>query len=164
SWQVMLKLSGIFIGMADRPLKDVDDAVFTQLAGSLVKRNCPWANLTFDEVAAKLEGSAGPERTIDLLLRIGPHGDGFGRRPEGLTLAKVRAAEHGIDLGPHEPRLREIINTASGKVELAPPLMTNDIARLLADMASRDHQMLLIGRRNLLTTNSFMHNLPALMK
>src|SRR4029077_7852356 len=97
-------------------------------------------------------------------LRIGPYGDGFGRRPEGLTLAKVRDAEHGIDLGPHAPRLREIINTASGKVELAPPLIANDIARLRTDMARRDREMILIGRRNLRTTNSFMHNLPALIK
>ena len=164
AWQVMLKLSGIFMGMADRPLKDVDDAVFNQLAGNLVKRNCPWPGLTFDEVAAKLAGSSGPTRTIDMLLRIGPYGDGFGRRPEGLTLAKVRAAEHGIDLGPHTPRLREIVNTASGKVELAPPLMANDIARLCTDMARRDREIILIGRRNLRTTNSFMHNLPALMK
>jgi anaerobic selenocysteine-containing dehydrogenase len=164
AWQVMLKLSGIFMGMADRPLKDVDDAVFTQLAGSLIRRNCPWAGLTFDEVASKLEGSSGPERTIDMLLRIGPYGDGFGRQPDGLTLAKVRAAEHGIDLGPHQPHLRDIINTASGKVELAPSVMTNDIARLRTDVATRDGEMVLIGRRNLRTTNSFMHNLPALVK
>jgi anaerobic selenocysteine-containing dehydrogenase len=164
AWQVMLRLIGIFMGKADRPLREIDDAVFTQLAGSLVKRNCPWPSLTVEEVTSKLAASSGPERTIDMLLRIGPYGDGFGRRPEGLTLAKVREAEHGIDLRPHEPRLREIINTQSGKVELAPPLMLNDIARLRTDMARSDRAMVLIGRRNLRTTNSFMHNLPALMK
>ena len=55
-----------------------------------------------------------------MLLRIGPYGDGFGRRPDGLTLAKLQAAPHGIDLGPLEPRLREVINTESGVIELAP--------------------------------------------
>ncbi|HLI82040.1 MAG TPA: molybdopterin-dependent oxidoreductase [Candidatus Binataceae bacterium] len=164
AWQVTLRLIGIFMGKADRPLNEIDDAVFTQLAGSMVKRNCPWDGLTVKEVASKLAGSSGPERTIDMLLRIGPHGDGFGRHPDGLTLAKVREAEHGIDLGPHEPRLREIINTQSGKVELAPPLMLSDLARLRTDMARRDRAMVLIGRRNLRTTNSFMHNLPALVK
>jgi anaerobic selenocysteine-containing dehydrogenase len=159
-----LKLSGIFMGKADRPVREIDDAVFAQLASSLVKRNCPWPGLAFEEVASKLEGSSGPERTIDMLLRFGPYGDGFGRRPEGLTLEKVRAAEHGIDLGPHQPRLREIINTPSGKVELAPPQITADLARLRADMAKMDREMVLIGRRNLRTTNSFMHNLPALVK
>jgi anaerobic selenocysteine-containing dehydrogenase len=164
AWQLMLKLIAIFMGLADRPLKDVDDTIFAQLARNLGKRNCPWPGLTFDEVAAKLDRSSGPERTIDMLLRVGPYGDGFGRRPDGLTLAKVREAEHGIDLGPHQPHLRDIINTASGKVELAPSLMKNDVARLRADIATRDHQMVLIGRRNLRTTNSFMHNLPALVK
>ena len=164
AWQVMLKLSGIFMGKADRPVREIDDAVFAQLASSLVKRNCPWPGLTFEEVASKLEGSSGPARTIDMLLRFGPYGDGFGRRPEGLTLEKVRAAERGIDLGPHQPRLREIINTPSGKVELAPPQITADLARLRADMAKMDREMVLIGRRNLRTTNSFMHNLPALVK
>ncbi|HLX36875.1 MAG TPA: molybdopterin-dependent oxidoreductase [Candidatus Binataceae bacterium] len=164
SWQVMLKLIGIFMGMAERPFREVDDVVFAQLAGGLIKRSRQWDGLTFEEVAAQLAGSSGPERTIDLLLRIGPYGDGFGRNPDGLTLAKVRAAEHGIDLGPHTPRLREIINTPSGKVELAPPLMLNDLARLRTDMARRERGMRLIGRRNLRTTNSFMHNLPALMK
>ena len=152
------------MGEADRPLQEIDEAVFTQLAGSLVKRNCPWPGLTVDEVAAALADSAGPERTIDMLLRIGPYGDGFERSPDGLTLAKVREAEHGIDLGPLEPRLREIINTASGMVELAPPPITNDIARLCNQIAKREPEMLLIGRRNLRTTNSFMHNLPALVK
>jgi anaerobic selenocysteine-containing dehydrogenase len=164
SWQVMLKLAAIFLGKADQPLQEVDDAVFAQMAGNLLKRNCPWNDLTLDEVVTKLAGSAGPTRTIDLLLRIGPYGDGFGRRSGGLTLAKVRESEHGIDLGPLTPRLREIINTASGMVELAPPAITNDIARLRSRMKDRTGEMLLIGRRNLRTSNSFMHNLPALVK
>jgi len=164
SWQVMLKLAGIFMGKADRPIREVDDAIFAQLAGSLTKRNCPWPDLTPAEITANLVGSAGPERTIDMLLRIGPYGDGFGRRPEGLTLAKVRASEHGIDLGPLTMRLPDIINTPSGMVELAPPAITNDIGRLRADLLKRDREMVLIGRRNLRTSNSFMHNLPALVK
>src|SRR5438128_101310 len=34
---------------------------------------------------------------------------------------KVRASEHGLDLGPLQPRLQEILNTPSGMIELAPP-------------------------------------------
>ena len=70
-----------------------------------------------------------------MLLRIGPYGDGFGRRPDGLTLAKLREAPHGIDLGPLEPRLREVINTESGVIELAPTTMIDDLPRLRAHMA-----------------------------
>jgi hypothetical protein len=103
---------------------------------------------------------------IDLLVRLGPYGDGFGRNPPGLTLARVKAAPHGIDLGPLEPRLSEIINTQSGRIELAPTLMVNDLQRLREHIAgcTATDGMLLIGRRNLRTSNSFMHNLPALVK
>ena len=39
------------------------------------------------------------------------------------TLDTIKAAPHGIDLGPLVPRLREVINTASGRIELAPQVM-----------------------------------------
>jgi hypothetical protein len=117
-----------------------------------------------DEVVAKLDGRNGPARVVDMLLRLGPYGDGFGRRPDGLTLAKVQAAAHGIDLGPLQPRLRDVINTESGVIELAPPTMTDDVARLRNDVTTRNGGMVLIGRRDLRCSNSFMHNLPALVK
>ena len=69
-----------------------------------------------------------------MLLRIGPHGDGFGRRPDGLTLAKVQAAPHGIDLGPLQPRLREVINTESGRDRAGAAAMIDDL-----DAAARAH-------------------------
>ena len=60
--------------------------------------------------------------------------------------------------------MREIINTESGVIDLAPPTMTRDLARLQAHMAKRASGMMLIGRRDVRCTNSFMHNLPALVK
>jgi len=42
--------------------------------------------------------------------------------------------------------------------------MVNDIARLREDMGKTQPRMVLIGRRQLRWTNSFMHNLPAFMK
>jgi hypothetical protein len=88
-----------------------------------------------EEIVAKLDGTIGPTRLVDMLVRMGLYGDGFGRRPEGPTLARVREATHGIDLGPLRPRLREIINTQSGVIELAPPLMIGDLSRLRLRMA-----------------------------
>jgi len=79
-------------------------------------------------------------------------------------LAKVKNAEHGIDLGPLQPRLAEIINTGSGKIELAPALMIDDVARLKWRMSMQDQSMLLIGRRSLRSSNSLMHNLLPLVK
>jgi anaerobic selenocysteine-containing dehydrogenase len=164
SWQVMVRLAAILMGMGGRSLKEIEDLFFNQLAGAIVRKGRRWAGLTVEEMSQKLDGATGPERVADMLIRIGPYGDGFGRNPDGLTLAKVREAEHGIDLGPLQPRLREIINTKSGMIELAPQAMLSDIARLRSRLATRAEGMVLIGRRLLRSTNSFMHNLPALVK
>jgi anaerobic selenocysteine-containing dehydrogenase len=101
-----------------------------------------------------------------MLLRVGPYGDGFGRRPEGLTLAKVEAQPHGLDLGPLTPRLDEVIHTVSGAIEACPQAMVDDLPRLRARLAAEAEgdTLLLIGRRDMRATNSFMHNLPALVK
>jgi anaerobic selenocysteine-containing dehydrogenase len=163
SWQVLSRLSRHLMGMADKSDAEFDDMIFAQLAGAMVKRSNRWQGLTLDEIAQKVKG-LGPERMIDMLIRIGPYGDGFGRQPDGLTLAKVRESDHGIDLGPLRPRLREVINTASGHIELAPPTMLDDIRRLKNTMASRDDRMVLIGRRVLSSANSFMHNLSIAVK
>jgi anaerobic selenocysteine-containing dehydrogenase len=164
AWEVLLRLGAIFMGAHGMPTKDIDDLVFRQVAAAAVKEGGHWQGLTVEEIAAKCAGAAGPERVIDFLIRVGSYGDGFGRRPEGLTLAKVRAAPHGIDLGPLQPRLPEVINTASGRIELAPAPIVADLPRLKRRMRDRPGSLLLIGRRNLRTSNSFMHNLPALVK
>jgi anaerobic selenocysteine-containing dehydrogenase len=164
SWRVLSRLSQHLMGMADKSDSEFDDMIFAQLTGAMVKRSDRWKDLTVAEIAEKVGATIGPERMIDMLIRIGSHGDGFGRYPEGLTLAKVRESEHGIDLGALRPRLREVINTASGRIELAPPTMIDDIARLKNAMATRADDLLLIGRRVLLSSNSFMHNLPIAVK
>jgi len=164
TWEVLSNLAARLMGLTGAPPKMVDDFIFRKFAEGAVDESCPWPGLTVDEVVEKLDGAVGPERILDMLLRLGPHGDGFGRRPGGLTLAAVQAAAHGIDLGPLQPRLREIINTESGVIELAPPTMVNDLARLRARFGQRADGMVLIGRRDLRCSNSFMHNLPALVK
>ena len=106
----------------------------------------------------------GPERLLDLSLRGGPYGDLFGAREDGLTLAKLEAAPHGIDLGPLQPRIPEVLRTASGQIELAPELLVSDVARLRDALASADpDRLLLIGRRQLRSNNSWMHNLAKLV-
>jgi anaerobic selenocysteine-containing dehydrogenase len=70
------------------------------------------------------------------------------------------------------PRVPDVLRTPSGKIELAPEPIVADVPRLQADVdaASRNgngkgtNGIVLIGRRQLRSNNSWMHNLPALVK
>jgi hypothetical protein len=108
----------------------------------------------------------GPRRLLDLMLRFGPHGKGmFGGA--GLSLAELEAQPHGVDLGPLVPRLHEVIGTDDGKVALAPPRIVADVPRLEAALrgaTTTNGELLLIGRRNLRSNNSWMHNSLRLVK
>ncbi|MEV8123786.1 molybdopterin oxidoreductase family protein [Streptomyces sp. NPDC085944] len=114
------------------------------------------------DLTALLTGENGPERRLDLMLRLGPYGDGFGARPDGLTLARLLAHPHGIDLGPLRPRLPQPLKTRSGKVELLPEPIAADLPRLARARAERSAGLVLVGRRHLRSNNSWMHNIPAL--
>jgi anaerobic selenocysteine-containing dehydrogenase len=141
-WETLLALTGIVTGQGpDTDISAIDDVV----AGELGRLN-----------GVEPDGSLrGPERLLDILLRAGPY---------DLTLADLKAAPHGIDLGPLEPRLPEVLRTPSGLVELAPAPIVADVPRLRAAMAERiNGGMVLIGRRDLRSNNSWMHNLPLLV-
>ncbi len=118
------------------------------------------------EAREALGDEPGPERLLDLMLRAGPYGDRFGEREEGLSLEAVRTAEHGIDIGPMEPRLPGMLATESGRLELAPEVLVADVERLRAELPERSQRdgLVLIGRRNIRSNNSWMHNLPSLAK
>ncbi len=116
------------------------------------------------ELLAALAPRRGADRLLDLALRVGPYGDGVGARPGGLTLDALAAAPHGIDLGPLCPRIPEVLRTPSGTVELAPPALVADAARLAELLAADRAGLLLVGRRDLRSNNSWMHNLPLLAR
>jgi anaerobic selenocysteine-containing dehydrogenase len=102
---------------------------------------------------------------LDLQIRTGPFGDRYGENPDGLTLQHFRDNEHGIDLGPMVPRVREILDTPSGKIELAPEYITADVPRLAARLDRHaDGGLVLISRRHLRSNNSWMHNVTVLVK
>ncbi|MEV5949552.1 molybdopterin oxidoreductase family protein [Streptomyces sp. NPDC051993] len=113
-------------------------------------------------LAARLTGASGPERRLDLMLRLGPYGDGFGARADGLTLERVLAHPHGIDLGPLQPRLPQVLRTRSGRIELLPAPIAADLPRLRAALDERPASLVLVGRRHLRSNNSWLHNIPAL--
>ena len=90
---------------------------------------------------------------------------GLQRGDSGLDLAALENAPHGIDLGPLRPSLLKRLETVSGKIECAPPLLLAELARLLATTHDDAPQALrLIGRRDARSNNSWMHNAPRLIK
>lgn len=125
---------------------------------------CP--DVSEADARAALGDAPGPDRILDLMLRAGPYGDGFGERPDGLSLARVRGAAHGLDFGPMEPRLPGMLATESGRLELAPDPFVADVARLHAELPERSARdgLVLVGRRHLRSNNSWMHNVEALAK
>ena len=111
----------------------------------------------------------GHERMLDLALRFGPYGAKFNPFSKGLTLRKVRKAVHGIDLGPLKPCLPQRLRTADKRIALAPEVLVKDIERVRARFlnntsAETNGHLLLIGRRQLRSNNSWMHNYPRLLR
>lgn len=115
-------------------------------------------------LSAELTGRTGAERRLDLMLRLGPYGDGFGTDPDGLSLERLLAHPHGIDLGPLAPRVPEILTTRSGRVELFPAPIAADLPRLRRALGGRTdpEALVLVGRRHLRSNNSWLHNVAAL--
>ncbi|MFH9225620.1 molybdopterin oxidoreductase family protein [Streptomyces lydicus] len=116
-----------------------------------------------DELAAQLTGRDGAERRLDMMLRLGPYGEGFGADPEGLSLARLLDHPHGIDLGPLTPRIPALLRTPSGAVELCPAPIAAEAERLRGRLGAVPDGLLLVGRRHLRSNNSWLHNVPALM-
>ncbi|HET9611085.1 MAG TPA: molybdopterin oxidoreductase family protein [Acidimicrobiales bacterium] len=165
-WKILARLALIAQGMgAGADPAVVDELVVQTLIGAAVgDETSPVAGREPAEILALLGERTGPERLIDLMLRTGPYGDGFGARPGGLTLDVLLANPHGVDYGPLEPRLPDVLRTPSGMVELAPEPIVADVARLQAALDEPAGGMTLIGRRDLRSNNSWMHNVEVLVK
>lgn len=103
----------------------------------------------------------GTRGILDLGLRAGPHGGWTG---QGLTLKKLEAAPHGVDLGPLEPRLPARLYTSNRRINLVPELYRAEVTRLLSQEGEVRAGLVLIGRRELRSNNSWMHNSPRLTK
>ncbi|MET9954709.1 molybdopterin oxidoreductase family protein [Streptomyces sp. NPDC006339] len=147
-------------GMHGAPPSAVDElAVDTLLAKAVTQEHSPVYGEDPKAVAARLTGTTGPERRLDLMLRLGPYG-----RSHGLGLDALRAAPNGIDLGPLQPRLPGLLKTRSGRIELLPAPIAADLPRLRAALGSAADPgtLRLVGRRHLRSNNSWLHNIPAL--
>src|SRR3954465_5266753 len=154
-WRTLVRLAGVVTGQGpDCDVDALDDAIAGELA--------PGGEVDADAVA----GRRGPERLLDIMLRAGPY---------DVTLADLEAAPHGLDLGPPRPgppgalrpRLPEALRGPSGRIELGHPAFTADVERLHEALAAgppADGELLLVGRRDLRSNNSWMHTLPLLVR
>ncbi|HEV7627156.1 MAG TPA: molybdopterin oxidoreductase family protein [Streptomyces sp.] len=163
--EIMARLLLCLGGAPDADPGTVDEAVISRLLGKAVAdTSSPVHGQDPKLLAQRLTGRNGVERRLDAMLRLGPYGEGFGAAPDGLSLDKLLAHPHGIDLGALRPRLPELLRTRSGTVELSPEPLREEIPRLRAALhrgAAKD-SLVLVGRRHLRSNNSWMHNVPAL--
>lgn len=113
-----------------------------------------------------------PRTILDLLLRTGPYGDKFLPWKRGLSLKKLEENPKGIDLGPLRPALDRVLQSKDRKIHLDHELMLGELRRLegqMRELAAANGQkpngkLLLIGRRDLRTNNSWAYNARSLVK
>lgn len=166
-WEALLRLGATLTGQGhDTDIAVLDDIVFRQIIDSAVGDPAsPVYGRSPEEVFAATNGERGPVRILDFLLRTGPYGDGYGRHPDGMTLETLEQSPHGIDLGPLQSRLPQDLCTPSGKVELAPEPLLADVPRLEGTLGrSTNGGFVLIGRRDVRSNNSWMHNVEVLVR
>ena len=154
-WEVCLIVGAILSGMAA-------DSIDVEALDDF------WFGVRADRhgVDGSVDGGVGrgPDRIVDLTFRTSTYGDRYGEQPGGLNLREVQRHPHGLDLGPSSHHIDDVLRTNSGDVELAHDVFLDDLDRLHARMAEPRPDLVLIGRRHVRSNNSWMHNLPALMK
>jgi anaerobic selenocysteine-containing dehydrogenase len=168
-WEILVKMGAILQGLGT----DVDPAViddqniFATVTSAVATSSSNISGRNADEILAVLnkDGRRGTARMLDFMLQTGPYGAAFGANPSGLSLDVLLANPHGVDLGALEPRIPEGLRTPTGMIELSPPQLIADLVRLEESIAKADNnQMLLVGRRDLKSNNSWMHNIKVLTK
>ena len=143
-WETLLRLVGVVTGQGpSADISAIDDFVANTAAQK--------AGIDPADVAHR----RGAARMVDIMVRSGPY---------GITLADLEAAPHGIDFGPLKPRIPDVLATPTGKIELAPAAITVDVPRLVAELEAAPTEFVLIGRRQLSSNNSWMHNLVPLVR
>jgi anaerobic selenocysteine-containing dehydrogenase len=102
-----------------------------------------------------------PAGLVDLGLRFGPYG-----AAGNLSLRTLEKHPHGMDLGPLRPALPERLETRDRRINAAPALFLGDLLRLRALLFAvrPPGSFELIGRRELRSNNSWMHNSERLTK
>jgi anaerobic selenocysteine-containing dehydrogenase len=146
--------------LAPEPGMRRDWEVLAGLALRIAERRAPFGPLRLAcALLRRLDLVPGPRAALDALLRIGPH---------RLRLKDLERAPRGIDLGPLKPSLGRILGRRGRTIALDHPLMTAELRRLAGSLARplalEEGALLLIGRRELRSNNSWGHNAPLLAR
>jgi anaerobic selenocysteine-containing dehydrogenase len=168
-WEILVKIGAILQGLgAHVDPSVIDEQIMTAMVTSAVTQSSsPIFGRDIDDIMSELSRNdrRGTARMMDFLLQTGPYGAAFGAHRDGVSLDYLLAHPHGVDLGPLESRMPEMLRTPSGRIELSPPQFIADLVRLESAMHTHDaSQMLLVGRRELKSNNSWMHNIAVLTK
>lgn len=168
-WEIIVKLGGILQGLgAHCDVNVIDDSVVQAMVmGAVANSSSNIFGRDADDILNQLskDNRRGTARMLDFMLQTGPYGAAFGTNPSGVSLDVMLANPHGVDMGPLEPRIPEGLRTPSGRIELAPPQLVADMKRLQDSIEKvQQHDMVLVGRRELKSNNSWMHNINVLTK
>jgi anaerobic selenocysteine-containing dehydrogenase len=165
-WQTLLRLALLVRGeaRAAEPSFDLAAADAAWLAEDVRRLAAGVPEALQAAMLDALGPEPGPDRLLDLALRAGPYGDRFGQSPGGLSLAGLKTLPHGADLGALQPRLPDILRTPSGRIELWPAPVATELAAVDAALATEAPALVVVGRRDVRSNNSWMHNLPTLAK
>lgn len=138
-----------------------DWQIYAELARRYAQRAWPLQRASVGErlkgmLTRGILGRTSPRRLLQLALS---------RSPSGLRLKDLLQHPQGVDLGPLRPGLRETLHRQQHQV----PMLPYAIARALPDLqinlrpqvsneAPDKHTLKLIGRRDIRSNNSWMHN------
>ena len=117
-----------------------------------------------DKAMRKVINWLTPNFLLNAMIKRGPY--------KGLSLKKIKANKHGIDLGPLKSRLPEGIRHSDKSLHLNLDFYFKDLTRVtdafplghVNTEESLNQKGLLIGRRDLRTNNSWMHNSLRMVK
>ena len=103
-----------------------------------------------------------PKHIMDHLIRTSKVGDKYGLKPGGLSIAKLQERPDGFLIKDSLPTgiMSETLMTEDKKVDLLPQEMASEIKRLRQDdfYAQSAYPLRMIGMREKLTHNTWMHN------
>jgi formate dehydrogenase len=108
-----------------------------------------------------------PRWIIDGMIRTGPMGDRYLPWSDGWNVERLRQHPHGVRLGDIRTGiLREKLMTKDKRIHLENADIAGEAARILREGQATTHEFpfQLIGRRDLRSNNSWLRNVPKLMR